>query len=145
VQRIRNCGVPYQGLPSADCDEKRRYVSFFSGHSSVAFTSAGLTCAHHQRLPLYGGGAADAAACGAMIAVALSTASFRVLADEHYMSDILVGSAVGFAAGYGLPTLLHYGWGNPGSNSRKTSVGPATVAVGAGPTPLGLSLSGTFH
>lgn len=26
--------------------------SFFSGHTAIAFTSAGLTCAHHEHLPL---------------------------------------------------------------------------------------------
>lgn len=137
----RNCGVPYESLPEADCEGNRRYLSFFSGHSAASFAAAGLTCAHHQHLPLYGSGAADAAACGTMVAVALATASFRVLADEHYMSDILVGSAIGFATGYGLPTVLHYGVG--GSSGK--APGAATVAVGAGPTPLGLSLSGTFR
>jgi len=137
----RRCGEPYEGLPAADCEGRRRYLSFYSGHTSAVFTSAGLTCAHHQHLPLYGGGAADVAACGAAVAVALTTATFRVMADEHYTSDVLVGSVIGLAAGYGLPTLLHYRGGSSGAKEPRAG----TLAVSGGPTPLGLSLCGTFY
>jgi len=32
------------------------YQSFYSGHAAATATMAGLTCVHHQHLPLYGGG-----------------------------------------------------------------------------------------
>jgi membrane-associated phospholipid phosphatase len=32
----------------------------------------------------------------------------RIMGDRHYLSDVLAGGALGFAFGYGVPTLLHY-------------------------------------
>lgn len=45
-----------------DCRKTNRYRSFFSGHTSQAFVSAALTCAHHDNIPLYGARSADLAA-----------------------------------------------------------------------------------
>jgi membrane-associated phospholipid phosphatase len=83
--------------------------SFASGHTALAFTSAGLTCAHHQHLPLYGGGARDLAACLVALSAASATGVLRVMSDNHYTSDVLIGMGIGLFGGYGLPTLLHYG------------------------------------
>jgi membrane-associated phospholipid phosphatase len=91
-----------------DCTGARRFQSFFSGHSSMTFAAAGLTCAHHARMPLYGGGLADALACGGTVGVAAATATLRVAADQHWATDVLVGSAIGFAAGFFVPSWLHY-------------------------------------
>jgi hypothetical protein len=93
---------------SSDCTDRRRYQSFFSGHSTTTFAAAGLTCAHHARMPLWGGGLRDAFACAGTVGVAAATATLRVASDQHWATDVLVGSAFGFAAGYGLPSLLHY-------------------------------------
>ncbi len=84
-------------------------LSFISGHAMTSFVSAGLICAHHGRLPLYGGGWGDTVACVAMLASATSTGALRVVADKHYFSDVLIGSLLGFAIGYGMPKLLNYG------------------------------------
>lgn len=83
-------------------------ASFFSGHTALTATAAGLTCAHHQFLQLYGGGWADRAACAAVILTSATTGVLRLMADRHYISDVLVGGAFGFLVGYGLPRLLHY-------------------------------------
>lgn len=93
---------------SPDSAEPATHVSFYSGHASLTSTSAGLVCAHHEHLPLYGGGVADLAACLGSISVAMSTAALRVAADKHWVSDVLVGQMTGLAIGYGLPTLLFY-------------------------------------
>jgi len=84
--------------------------SFFSGHTGGAFVGAGMMCAHHLHMPLYGGGAGDIIACALPLVTATTTGVLRLMADRHYMSDVLVGSAVGFFAGFGLPTLFHYRW-----------------------------------
>jgi membrane-associated phospholipid phosphatase len=89
-------------------------ASFASGHTALAFTSAGLTCAHHQHLPLYGGGAPDLAACLVALSAASATGALRVMSDNHYTSDVLIGMGIGLFGGYGLPTLLHYGSGSGG-------------------------------
>ncbi len=92
---------------SEEC-KLRSTKSHPSGHTSTAFTGAGLTCAHHANLPLYGGGAADIAACGAAMAVATATGLLRISANAHYLSDVVVGALIGFGAGFLMPTLLHY-------------------------------------
>ena len=130
-------------IQNLDCFTNGRHRSFFSGHSSVSFTSAGLVCSHHLHFKLFGGGAADAIACATSLVAAGTVASLRVMADQHYLSDVLTGSAIGAAVGFGLPWLLHYrGNGSilPGSDSRR----PGAVTWTLAPSPLGGSLLGTF-
>lgn len=83
-------------------------ASFYSGHTAQAFTAAGLSCAHHQYVDLWGGGVADALGCAGAAGLAAATAVLRVTGDRHYATDVLAGALVGFAVGYGVPTLLHY-------------------------------------
>lgn len=109
--------------------------AFWSGHTSIVAASAGLVCAHHQYMPLWGGGGADALACVLASSSMLVTAGSRLLADRHYTTDVLAGLGVGLAAGYGVPTLLHY-W------RRRSDVGVAVqVEPGGGAS---LRLAGSF-
>jgi hypothetical protein len=95
---------------AAKCDDPVALnQSFLSGHTAIAFTGAGLTCAHHRHLPLYGGGWPDVAICVAMLAAGSATAALRVMSDNHYASDALLGIGVGLDSGWGLPEWLHYG------------------------------------
>lgn len=82
--------------------------SFFSGHAAIAATGAGLMCANHTRIPLYGNRVADIAACVVASANALATATTRVVADRHYATDVILGTGIGFGFGYAVPVLLHY-------------------------------------
>jgi membrane-associated phospholipid phosphatase len=82
--------------------------SFFSGHAAITATSAGLVCANHTHIALYGNALADAAICALMIGDALTTATTRVIADRHYASDVILGTSIGFGIGYAVPVLLHY-------------------------------------
>jgi hypothetical protein len=91
------------------CTAPDRYRSFFSGHSAATATGAGLVCAHHTHLELYGGGAPDSAACAAAVTGSLLTGVLRVIADRHWLSDVAVGHVVGFATGYLLPSGIYYG------------------------------------
>ncbi len=85
-------------------------LSFFSGHAAATATMAGLTCAHHQHLPLYGGGIANLAPCLVMMAASAITGIGRIVADEHWSTDVLVGWSLGTVSGYVVPSLLHYGF-----------------------------------
>ncbi len=92
------------------CEGKDRYRSFFSGHTSVPFSIAASTCVNHIYLPLSGGGAFTPCALG--FAAAAASGTLRIVSDNHYMSDVLVGMAVGTTVGLTVP-LLHYAVGVP--------------------------------
>lgn len=84
-------------------------ASFPSGHASAAFMGAGLACAHHSNLPLYGGGAPDVAVCAATSTMAVVNGFARIVADRHYATDVIAGAAIGAMSGLAMPVLLHYG------------------------------------
>jgi membrane-associated phospholipid phosphatase len=92
--------------------------SFLSGHTALAFTGAGLICSHHRHLPLYGGGAPDLAICLLSLATASATGVLRLMSDNHYASDVLLGVGVGLVSGYGLPEWLHYAGSGKGESQR---------------------------
>lgn len=117
--------------------EREFNQSFISGHTLMAFTGAGLMCAHHTHLPLYGGGFGDVAACGLGLTGATVQGVTRLTADRHYLSDVLVGSALGFGIGYAMPMLLHYG------NRREPSTAPAILPYASG-DQAGLLAFGRF-
>lgn len=112
--------------------------SFPSGHTNSAFTAAGLSCAHHLHVPLYGNQLADALACAGTLTLATATGTLRIVGDRHYATDVLVGALIGFGVGYGLPVLLHYGNAASGASSAS-----ATQPLGH-VVPLGPMISGSF-
>jgi membrane-associated phospholipid phosphatase len=130
----------------AECEKDPNYddlcfagetASFPSGHTSTAFTAAGLTCAHHAHLPLYGGGAPDVAACVGTTSFAVTTGILRIMADRHYTSDVLVGAMVGAGAGFALPML--YGYSRPSSDAVDVTLFPLTS-----PGMMGVGARGRF-
>jgi membrane-associated phospholipid phosphatase len=122
-----------------DCRGNKRYRSFFSGHSSMTFAIAGLTCMHHAHLPLYGGGAADALACVLSFGVAAGTATLRVVGDQHFASDVLVGAGFGTLTGTLVPWLLHYRTGQMPEKPK-----PGEISFSIAPTAGGAVVSGGF-
>jgi membrane-associated phospholipid phosphatase len=127
--------------------------SFLSGHTAIAFTGAGLTCAHHSNLPLYGGGAADVGICVLSLAAASATGVLRIVSDDHYTSDVLLGTGVGLLSGWVLPELLHYGGGAQGEKQTgrllpvfraEGSTLSAVLAPKIGSDFLGLTLAGGY-
>lgn len=101
----------------SDCNSGQDSISFWSGHSANAATSAGLVCVQHQHLRLYGG-AGDALACAGAVGAMMATGLFRIASDNHWATDVAVGYLVGFASGYGLPLLLHFRGGKAESTRR---------------------------
>jgi hypothetical protein len=104
----RDCGKTIPGELS-DCTGKERYRSFFSGHTSMSFAAAAVTCTHHARFELFGTPAADAAACGGVMLSATAVGVFRVVGMRHYVTDVITGAAAGAMSGFAVPWLLHYG------------------------------------
>ncbi len=123
------------------CDGSDEFGSFPSGHAAIAAAGAGLTCVHHQHLPLYGGGIADAAACVAASGLALTTGVARIVNDRHWLSDVLLGSAAGAVSGYLVPLWLHYGAGSPAGAFRTGPVHWALLPLASGQR-LGLAMTG---
>lgn len=102
----RQCLQDNVGDPSV-CGETDT-EAFWSGHTSMVAASAGLVCANHVYMPLWGHPLADAGACALATTGAALTAVSRLMADRHYATDVLVGFGVGFGFGYAVPTLFHY-------------------------------------
>jgi len=118
------------------------HESFFSGHTAFAFTGAGLACVQHQHLKIFGR-VGDPLTCAGVLAVATTTAVFRVVADRHWMTDVLTGAGVGLISGWLMPWLMHYRHDLSAKTRGKTRhlqyVGPYGNA-GA----VGLSAAGAF-
>lgn len=102
------------------------YRSFYSGHVSMAFTGAGLICLNHSKLNLFNGNTtADQLACAGAVGLASLTGLLRIVADQHYLSDVLVGAGVGFFSGYFFPGFFH-----STENAAKTSVNYFVLPMG---------------
>lgn len=95
----------YEGSTATEAEklDSRNVSSFFSGHTTAAFTTAVFTAytyqLKHQGSPLvpwvWGGSLAAASTVGGL----------RIAAGKHFPSDILAGAAVGSAVGYLVPRL----------------------------------------
>lgn len=127
VARARPYSVgatPEELLTAHDPDDHN--LSFFSGHSTMAF---GLVASAATIASLRGYRNAWLVwAVG--LPLAASTAILRLAADKHWMTDVLLGSALGLATGILMPTLLH------------RRIGPIEARV----TPManGMALTGRF-
>ncbi|MGH8431677.1 MAG: phosphatase PAP2 family protein [Solimonas sp.] len=115
-------------------------ASFPSGHTSGAFAGAGLVCSHHLNLPLYGGGASGPAACVTMTVLATTSGVLRITSDRHYVSDVIVGAAIGAGAGFALPMLVHYREVDPEPRRALRF----TIAPVASSSTLGAAVLGVF-
>lgn len=83
------------------CGTSTSNKSFFSGHTSMAFTGAALLCSDNMRtngLPV--------GVCIMAMGAAATTGVLRIMADKHYATDVLVGAAVGTLSGVFIPKLL---------------------------------------
>lgn len=115
--------------------------SYFSGHTSYAFTGAGLTCVAHKHLPLFGR-VGDPMTCAMALTLASATGVFRISADEHWATDVLTGAGVGLFSGWLMPWLLHF------RRDISEQAGPARALRFLAPYgtrhEAGLSLAGAF-
>lgn len=88
--------------PSMDTTEDN--LSHWSGHSSLSFalaTSAGMV-AHMREMR------AEPVVWGVGMTLAATTGYLRIAGDMHYLSDVLVGAAVGIGAGLTIPRLIEH-------------------------------------
>jgi membrane-associated phospholipid phosphatase len=123
--------------------------SFPSGHTAVAFASATLTCVHHFRMPLYGGGAAEVINCAAALAAATTTGAARMIGDRHWSTDVAVGATFGVASGYLIPTLLHYEASASNNGAQQAAASEVAILSGSlypllGRHEIGLGYAAVF-
>jgi membrane-associated phospholipid phosphatase len=128
-------------VPGSSCASNDRFQSFFSGHTSLAFTTAGLVCMHHHYLPLYDDGPGDQLACAAAVGAAAATGVLRTVADKHYLSDVLVGLGVGAVSGLGIPWLYYRTGAVKRLGARRADRGAIATVV---PAPAGAAVVGSF-
>ena len=99
--------------------------SFFSGHTSYSFAiavaSGEVASDRHYALA--------PEVWGVGLTLAATTGYLRIAADRHYLSDVVVGAAVGSALGWYVPKWLH-------DHGR---IGTRIV-----PAPSGIAIVGTF-
>jgi membrane-associated phospholipid phosphatase len=107
-------------------------VSFFSGHTQLAFTLAVATGTVAELRGYEGRWLIWAVG----LPLAALTGYLRMGADKHYLSDVLTGAAVGSALGFLIPTVFH---GRTTWKPAKEGV-EAHLSVGPG----GLSVVGRF-
>jgi len=139
----QDCGTQLQSQ-SIDCTTPSRYRSFFSGHSTLAFTSAALICAHHEALDLFDT-SADPITCATAFVAAAAIGTLRIVGDMHYLSDVLTGAVVGTAVGLGIPLLHHYKKGVVFlGQGPKPEPASASFQVKLVPAPNGMQIVGIF-
>ena len=96
---------PYTyGLPvKDDLDPRERNVSFYSGHTSTAFTAAVAgSLLYAESGPTRTG---KLIVWGSDMLLAGATSNLRIRAGKHYYSDVLVGALVGTGIGVLVPVL----------------------------------------
>jgi membrane-associated phospholipid phosphatase len=93
----------YDNPPAALAVDPDRYASFPSGHAALAFASAAFLASVFAAynpgspwtIPVAAGG----------FALAGATAVLRMVAGQHFLSDVLVGAALGSVCGIVVPVL----------------------------------------
>lgn len=97
-------------VPTEEKLHKDALASFFSGHTTLAATGTFLTYQIYKEF--FPNGSGKYYVLGAAIALPAITGTMRILAGKHYLSDVLVGYAVGAGIGYVLPIIHKKGKGS---------------------------------
>ena len=78
-------------------------LSFYGGHTSFAFSVAAATVT----VAAMRGYAGVGIAAGVGFTLATAVGYLRIAADQHYLTDILIGTAVGGLMGWAIPWVFH--------------------------------------
>lgn len=108
---------------SADLDEQDAHYSFYSGHASTSFAAAVAagTISHYR------GDRNERWIWATGLTLATTTGVLRIVADKHYLVDVMVGAAAGGAAGWLIPRLHRPAKGIPAHANESTSTGSLTA------------------
>jgi membrane-associated phospholipid phosphatase len=100
---VYDCWVMGRSDCLAGVDSTR---SFPGGHLINSAAAAGLVCTQHLTMRLYGG-PWDAVTCASMITASLTLATMRIMSDNHWATDQIVGGALGGFIGWFVPWIMH--------------------------------------
>ena len=81
--------------------------SFPGGHLINSAAAASLACTQHLYMRLYGG-PWDGIACATTVGASFTVAMFRVMSDNHWATDQIVGAALGGLVGWFVPWFMHF-------------------------------------
>lgn len=105
--------------PDGSCSNEQPNRGMPSGHVAFALTGAGLYCTHHKYQSLYDP-ATERAICVTSLGLAAVDGVVRIMADRHYATDVIAGSAIGLFSGFLLPRLLHYYWSDNEAETNRS-------------------------
>jgi membrane-associated phospholipid phosphatase len=105
-----------------DLERTSAHLSFFSGHTSVAFAGA-VTAGSLAR---YRGLRNEGWVWAAGLTMAATTGVLRVVADEHHATDVAAGAATGALMGWLLPRLHRP---EPSAPAAARVAAPATAVI----------------
>jgi membrane-associated phospholipid phosphatase len=114
--------------------------SFPGGHVAIVTAAAAVSCTQHLSLHIFGS-PWDELTCGALVVGSMAVGTLRIVSDDHWASDILVGSTMGFLIGWGVPYAMHFHRSSPDSAEPQAFVAPTPMALSHGG---GLGLMGWF-
>lgn len=114
---------PYAHYGSSTGGGVDSHLSFYSGHTSLAFSFAvaGGTVASMRRYRL------APWIWGAGLAMAAATGYLRIAADKHYFTDVMTGALVGSGVGLAVPWLHR---SPPGLEVRRVSLMVTPTGMG---------------
>lgn len=127
LTRVTQRGV---GRARPDHVDPADNTSFFSGHTSVAFSMASAICVQHSRIEIYGG-IADKVVCPAALTAATATGLLRIVADRHFASDVLAGAILGSLVGATISWLHLRGEGRAPASLSLAPADRALVYTGS--------------
>lgn len=115
-----------QGLGDSPSDAN---LSFYSGHTNLAFAMAASSgtiafMRNYRLAPLV---------LGVQLASAFSVGYFRIAADKHYLSDVMVGAVLGSLIGAFVPLLFH---GTSSAASASPTNASTMQGLGLGNAPV---------
>ena len=78
-------------------------VSFYSGHTSLAFSVVAATVTVASMRGYAGAGIV----AGVGFTLGVGIGYLRIAADQHYVTDVLVGAVIGGLVGWAVPRIFH--------------------------------------
>ena len=87
------------------------------------------------------GGAWDGVVCALLATSAFSVGVLRMVSDDHWASDNIVGDLLGVGFGWGVPTLMHLHGHAPSIDIGGAKLAPIPIGVQSG---AGIGVVGLF-